>query len=55
VYGIVRQSGGFVDVQSTPNAGTTFRIFLPINAGDAGASNANAGVASRLSAAAPTA
>ena len=30
VYGIVRQSGGFVDVDSSRSAGTTFRIFLPL-------------------------
>jgi signal transduction histidine kinase len=30
VYGIVRQSGGMVDVTSTPGQGTTFRIHLPI-------------------------
>ena len=29
LYGVVRQSGGFVDVQSTPKVGTTFRIYLP--------------------------
>jgi signal transduction histidine kinase len=30
LYGIVRQSGGFVDVDSTPNVGTTFRVYLPL-------------------------
>lgn len=29
VYGIVKQTGGFVLVDSTPNQGTTFRILLP--------------------------
>lgn len=29
VYGIVRQSGGHVDLTSTPGIGTTFRIALP--------------------------
>jgi PAS domain S-box-containing protein len=29
VYGIVRQNGGTITVESTPNRGTTFRILLP--------------------------
>jgi PAS domain S-box-containing protein len=29
VYGIVKRAGGFIDVDSAPNQGTTFRIYLP--------------------------
>ena len=36
VYGVVRQTGGFVFVDSAPGAGTTFEIFLPaLDAADA--------------------
>jgi len=30
VFGIVRQAGGFLEVESTVGVGTTFRIFLPL-------------------------
>jgi two-component system cell cycle sensor histidine kinase/response regulator CckA len=35
VYGIVKQTGGFVYPESAPGKGTTFRIFLPRYAADA--------------------
>jgi two-component system, cell cycle sensor histidine kinase and response regulator CckA len=34
VYGIVRQAGGAVDVESSPGAGTTFTIDLPLAPGE---------------------
>src|SRR5207247_4631504 len=45
VYGIVRQSGGHVDVESTPGAGTTFRIYLPRVTGEAEAGAEDAAAA----------
>ena len=34
VFGIVRQSGGCIDVESVPGHGTTFRVYLPVISSD---------------------
>ena len=31
VYGIVRQHDGYIDAESAPGAGTTFRVYLPVD------------------------
>jgi PAS domain S-box-containing protein len=40
VYGIVKQNGGFINVNSDPGHGTTFKIFLPCYQGQAEAEDA---------------
>ena len=42
IYGIVRQHGGFVDVESEIGVGTTFRVHLPLTMTEAIAPVANA-------------
>lgn len=43
VYGVVKQSGGYVSATSEPGKGSTFSVYLPRASGDAGEEKADGG------------
>jgi two-component system cell cycle sensor histidine kinase/response regulator CckA len=47
VYGVVKQSGGFIRVDSEPGEGSTFKIYLPSVTGEAAAPAARPDVSPR--------
>jgi two-component system, cell cycle sensor histidine kinase and response regulator CckA len=48
VYGIVKQTGGYIFVDSRVGEGSTFSIFLPRHAGTAGGANVDEGAGATL-------
>ncbi|MBW2455110.1 MAG: response regulator, partial [Deltaproteobacteria bacterium] len=45
VYGLVRQNGGFIEVDSEPGVGTLFEVYYPRATGDVAAEDSEEGVA----------
>ncbi len=48
VYGFVKQSGGFIDVQSRPGEGSAFALYLPMSTSRAASAGQPDGQAARL-------